>query len=99
MIDKNKIIEILAERCQAGLNDCAAEACRKRMIEEMGEDEDEIIGFLDGLEDDDLYEISETFQDLAEKLKSDTLTEKLWGVQRNHPDAKISGDIGATVPL
>lgn len=96
MIDKDNVLSILEERVKAGLNDCAADKCRVRIVEELGYKEDDIIEFLDGLEDDDLYLISETFQDIAEKLQSDTFTGRLWEVQNNHTDIDIANDIDAT---
>lgn len=93
MIDTGKIKELLEIREDAGENDNIAAECREAIVRSLGDDEDEIVEYLDSLPDDDLYLMSESFQDIAENLNSDTFCDKLWLIQDNHPDINMADSI------
>lgn len=76
MVNKKKIQKIISERKKAHINDPdIEEKYWLPLLNALGEDEDDIIDYLDSLDDDIASWFSEIYEDVIEKFPSEEMEE------------------------
>ncbi|KGR84421.1 hypothetical protein [Lysinibacillus odysseyi] len=90
--DKMKVI--LSKRKQLHLNDdYGIYKSWNEITEVLSENEEKAIRYLENCSKEDLYYISEVFEDIAEKLQSKKLIASLRRLDRKYPELEMTQDI------
>ncbi|WP_208586110.1 hypothetical protein [Gracilibacillus suaedae] len=91
---EHKMEGILNKRKKLNLNDdYGIEKSWNEIIEALSENEEETIKYLNNCSKQDLYYISEVFEDIAEILQSKELINCLRKLDRKFPDLEMTNDI------
>ncbi|WP_163583496.1 hypothetical protein [Gracilibacillus saliphilus] len=91
---EQKMEGILNKRKKLNLNDdYGIEKSWNEIIEALSENEEETIKYLNNCSKQDLYYISEVFEDIAEILQSKELINCLRKLDRKFPDLEMRNDI------
>ncbi|MCP1226635.1 hypothetical protein [Sebaldella sp. S0638] len=85
---------VLEKRKKKHINDdFGIEECWKQITEIFSQDEVETINYLNNCSKEDLYFISEVFEDISENLKSKKIIACLRKLDKKYPDLKMTSDI------
>ncbi|MGX7150188.1 hypothetical protein [Enterococcus ureasiticus] len=88
------MIEVLKKRKNLNINDdFRIEKCWNEMTELLSQNEGETIRYLVDSNKDDLYYISEIFEDISEKLQSEQFINCLRELDKKFPELDMSKDI------
>ncbi|WP_434779500.1 hypothetical protein [Neisseria sp. Ec49-e6-T10] len=91
---KDCMATILKKRKSLSLNDdFGIEKCWNDMTELLTQNEDETIHYLEESKEDDLYFISEIFEDISEKLQSERFIACLRKLDKKFPELDMTKDI------
>lgn len=91
---KDKITCILRRRKSLNINDSfGIEECWNKMIKLLTKNENETICFLNQCDENDLYYISEIFEDISEILRSERFITLLRELDKKHPELNMTKDI------
>lgn len=91
---KNKIEVILNKRKKLNINDDdGIQKSWDEIIEVLSEHEEHTIRYLENCNKEDLYWISEVFEDIAENLQSQQLIICLKKLDQKYPDLEMTTDI------
>lgn len=77
MINKERIIELLSKREELHPNDPQIEEIWIELVEAFGNDEKEIISFINELTDDKISTVAEIFEDIAQVINKKSFVDKL----------------------
>ena len=90
----NKMGVILNERKKLNLNDDSGiQKSWNEIIELLSENEENTIRYLENCSKEDLYQISEVFEDVAEIIQSKELIKRLRELDRKFPELEMTKDI------
>ncbi|UYP10391.1 hypothetical protein [Priestia megaterium] len=90
----NKMGVILNERKKLNLNDdYGIQKSWNEIIELLSENEENTIRYLENCSKEDLYWISEVFEDIAEIIQSKELIKRLRELDRKFPELEMTKDI------
>lgn len=85
---------IILERKQKNIeDDYGIESCWNKIIDILSKDVNKTILYLENCSEEDLYYISEVFEDIAIKLHSKAYIECLRKLDKKFPNLKITKDI------
>ncbi|MFP1648692.1 hypothetical protein [Enterococcus mundtii] len=85
---------ILKKRKELDINnDFRIEKCWDEMTKNLTKNEEETIDYLNGCDKDDLYYISEIFEDISEKLQSQRFIAVLRKLDKKFPELDMTKDI------
>lgn len=91
---KHQMAIILRKRKALNINDdFGIEKCWNEMTEVLTQNVDATIHYLEECEEDDLYYISEIFEDISEKLQSERFIICLRELDRKFPNLDMTKDI------
>ncbi|MGX7418019.1 hypothetical protein ACWOFR_04350 [Carnobacterium gallinarum] len=91
---KNEMATILKKRKSLNINDdFGIEKCWNEMTKFLTQNEDEAIDYLNECNEDDLYYISEIFEDISEKLQSERFIACLRNLDKKFPELDMTKDI------
>jgi hypothetical protein len=91
---KNKMDVILNERKKLNLNDdYGIYKSWNEIIEVLSEDEENTIRYLETCSKEELYWISEVFEDIAEIIQSKDLIDCLRTLDEKYPELEMTNDI------
>ncbi|AXF32533.1 hypothetical protein ACVB9H_02060 [Bacillus subtilis] len=91
---EKKMEAILIKRKELNLNDdYEIQKSWDEIIEILSENEENSISYLENCNKEDLYWISEVFEDLAESLQSKELINCLRKLDEKYPDLEMTNDI------
>ncbi|MDM5186325.1 hypothetical protein QUF99_02525 [Bacillus sp. DX4.1] len=91
---KGKMDFILSKRRKLDMNDdYGIEQSWNEIVETLSENESDTIEYLQGCNKDDLYWISEVFEDVSEKLQSKKYIECLRELDKKFPKLDMTKDI------
>lgn len=91
---KNEMAFLLKERKALNMNDdFGIERCWNKMTKHLTRNEDETIDYLNECIEDDLYYISEIFEDISEKLQSQRFITCLRNLDKKFPKLDMTKDI------
>lgn len=69
MVDAKKIASLINESVNIYINDDKSrERYRKKLVDAIGENKEEVVAFLDSADADTLYMLDEIYEELAEKF-------------------------------
>lgn len=92
-MEENKVIDLLCERVMLDDNDPSINDIWDKLTEYLSEDVEETINFLDNCPENQLYYISEIFEDISYNLKSERLIQELHKLNRKYPNLQMELDI------
>ncbi|EKQ51559.1 MULTISPECIES: hypothetical protein [unclassified Clostridium] len=92
-MDDNKILELIDERALLHPQDPKISEYWDEIIKAMGNDENKIIKFINGLDEYYLSYMIEMLDDLASKLKSENYILAIEELAKKHPDVNPNWDI------
>ncbi|MGE7184037.1 hypothetical protein ACQKKK_08535 [Peribacillus sp. NPDC006672] len=93
-MDANKMEVILNERKKLNLNDdYGIQKSWNEIIEVLSENEENTIRYLENCSKEDLYWISEVFEDIAEIIQSKELINCLRKLDEKFPELEMTDDI------
>ena len=91
---KNEMDTILKKRKGQNINaDFEIEKCWNKMTILLTQNEDETIDYLNECNEDDLYYISEIFEDISEQFQSERFITCLRKLDKKFPNADMTKDI------
>lgn len=91
---ENKMKAILNKRKKLNLNDDYGIRCSwDKLVQVLGENEGNTLKYLDNCSAEDLYWISEVFEDIAEILQSKELINCLRKLDEKFPELEMTNDI------
>ena len=91
---KDKMDEIIAERRDKYIQDgYGIEKCWNGMVDLLSKNIQETIMYLEDCSKEDLYYVSEVFEDVAEKLQSKDYIECLRQLDKKFPELEMTKDI------
>lgn len=91
---KNEMETILKKRKSLNINDdFGIEKCWNEMTKLLTQNEDETTDYLNKCNEDDLYYISEIFEDISEKLQSKEFITCLRNLDKKFPKLDMTKDI------
>lgn len=86
--------EIIIERKKKHLeDDYGIQECWNKMIDILSQDVYETIVYLEGCSEDQIYYVSEVFEDISEKLQSKEYINCLRKLDKKFPDLYMTEDI------
>ena len=89
-----RMTEVLKKRKALNINDdFGIEQCWNEMTELLSQNEDEMIRYLADVNEDDLYYISEIFEDISEKLQSEQFINCLRELDKKFTELDMTKDI------
>lgn len=93
MINKKKIKELVKKRANTFPDDSSIETCWRELSNELSNDVNETIDFLDKCNVEEIYWISEVFDDISSNFKSQNFIDCLGILQKKFPVIDMSEDI------
>ncbi|MCL2353464.1 MAG: hypothetical protein FWC69_02405 [Defluviitaleaceae bacterium] len=93
MLNKQDIETILNKKRELHPNDPSIIETWRLLIEILSKNEEDTIKYLDHCSADDLYHISEVFEDVSEKLESREFIRCLRRLDIKYPELKMTRDI------
>ncbi|MGX9292765.1 hypothetical protein ACSLGF_16510 [Bacillus sp. A015] len=91
---ENRLKTILDKRKKLDLNDdYGIQKSWDEIIEVLGENEERTLDYLDHCSKEDLYWISEVFEDISEVLQSKELIKCLRRLDKKYPELEMKQDI------
>ncbi|MBU3106111.1 hypothetical protein [Clostridium gasigenes] len=91
---EDKIKEIIEQRKKLNVNDdMRIQKCWEEITIILSENEKDTIKYLDGCEKDELYWISEVFEDISENLQSKDFIKGLRTLDEKFPELDMTKDI------
>ncbi|MGN6713333.1 hypothetical protein [Anaerocolumna jejuensis] len=92
-MDQEKVIDLLCERVLIEENDPAIYKIWEELTELLSRNVDETICFLKGCTENQLYYISEIFEDISYNLKSPKFIQVLYDLNHKYPELNMESDI------
>lgn len=91
---KEKMDNVIIERKgKASEDDYGIQNCWDKMVDILSQDVKETIAYLEQCSEEDLYFVSEVFEDISEKLKSKEYIAFLWKLNEKFPELNMTQDI------
>ncbi|MBF2453566.1 hypothetical protein [Listeria seeligeri] len=91
---KNEMVNVLIKRKSLNMNDdFGIQKCWTEMTKILTQNADETINYFNECNEDDLYYISEVFEDIAEKLQSEKFINCLRKLDKKFPGLEMTKDI------
>jgi len=85
MLDTTKYYELLEERKALGLNDPIVSEYWNKLADALGDDEQDIIDFINSLDDEGKLWMSEIYEEVVEKFPSDAMETVFASLPKNVP--------------
>ncbi len=91
---KESMMKIIEERKKKHIeDDYGIQECWDKMIDVLSADIQQTVSYLENCTQEELYYISEIFEDIAERLQSKTFIECLRKLDEKYPELKMTQDI------
>lgn len=91
---KERIEKVIEQRKKLNMNDdMGIQKCWKDITDILSENEEDTIAYLDNCDKDELYWISEVFEDISENLQSQEFIECLRRLDVKFPELDMTKDI------
>ena len=94
MMIKNLMDKIIAERKKKSIeDDYGIQDCWDKMVDILSKDIYETVTYLESCSEEDIYFISEVFEDVSEQLQSKEYIDCLRRLDKKFPDLNLTKDI------
>lgn len=91
---KENMMKLVEERKKKHIeDDYGIQECWEKMIDILSVDIQQTIAYLENCTQEELYYISEIFEDISERLQSKTFIECLRKLNKKFPELKMTQDI------
>ena len=91
---KENMIKIIEERKKKHIeDDYGIQECWEKIVDILSVDVQQTVMYLENCTQEELYYISETFEDISQRLQSQTFIECLRKLDEKFPDLEMTQDI------